>query len=210
MGISLPQALAFSKTSLLPTLYTQSMYFTMQKAPSFSHVTLKIYTRLYNPKIPWWHKATHAIRGWKSCQHSGKNILLKLKTVQKQLSHSFTVKVVRACYPLLCLWMVPGTHTTLRLPVTPVHLQTRTALEPLGWLSSPRCVLSSTHMGEWLLTVLGTRSPWLRTAVQVDFQWAMPTHQLSSGTQDDTQQYCQLKIWLQFSRETTFSWPPEN
>lgn len=90
---------------------THNVYILRSRRHFFSHVTLKIYTRLYNPKIPLWHKAAYAIRGWKSCQHSGKNILLKLKTLQKQLSHSFAVKVVWACYPLLRLWMVSGTQT---------------------------------------------------------------------------------------------------
>lgn len=100
---------------------THNLYILRSRRHLFSYVTLKIYTRLCNPKIPRWHEATYAIRGWKSCQHSGKNILLKLKTLQKELSHSFAVKVVWACYPLLCLWMVSGTH-----PLPPTASDSRT------------------------------------------------------------------------------------
>lgn len=105
-----PPSPRFFKGALCSLHSTYNLHVLRFRRHLFSYVTLKIYTRLSNPKIPLWHKATHAIRGWKSCQHSGKNILLKLKTLQKQLSHSFAVKVVWACYPLLCLWIVSGTH----------------------------------------------------------------------------------------------------
>lgn len=104
---------------------------------------LKIYTRLYNPKIPLWHWATFAIRGWKSCQHSGKNILLKLKTLQKQLSHSFTVKVVRACYPP-CLWTEPGTRAhplAAGTPSPPLNISCAESIEQ-AFLTQ---VLCTTH-----------------------------------------------------------------
>lgn len=104
---------------------------------------LKIYSRLYNPKIPLWHEATFAIRGWKSCQHRGKNILLKLKTLQKQLSHSFAVKVVQACYPL-CLWTEPGTRTrplSARTPTPPLNKNRAWSIEQ-AFLTQ---VLCSTH-----------------------------------------------------------------
>lgn len=141
---------------------THNLFILRSRTHLSSYVALKIYTRLYNPKIPPWHKATYAIRGWKSCQHSGKNILLKLKTLQKQLSHFFSVKVVWACYPLLCLWMVSGTCTH---PLTCQWLQ-YTSKQQLPWkyqAGFPHTNVSChPHTwAEWMLTVLGTGSPWV-------------------------------------------------
>lgn len=51
--------------------------------------------------------------GGKSCQQSGKNILLKLKSMQKQLSHSVAFKVVQAYYQLVVHWIIFGTYALL-------------------------------------------------------------------------------------------------